>query len=96
MKGLSTFKPALFHEKGGIKTILDNKFVVAVAGDTAGLSEQAQKIHAWLITENKPVQVRDVIWAHGYWDRRYEHKSLRGFPLEELVDASLLYVEDAK
>lgn len=96
MKGLSTFKPALFHEKGGIKTILDNRFVSAVAGDTAGLSDQAKTIHAWLLKESKPVQVREVIKSHGFWDRRYENKSLRGFPLEELQDASLLYVEDAQ
>lgn len=96
MKGLSTFKPTAFHEKGGVKTILNNRKVVAVAGAATDLSDQAQKIHAWLLTKGEPVQVNDIIWVHGFWDRRHENKSLRAFPLEELQDASLLYVEDAQ
>lgn len=94
MKGLSTFTPALTTAKGGIKTIEGNRFVVPVAGDTAGLSEQAKTIHAWLLTRPHPVLVRDVIQAHGFPHRKLEVKTLRAFPLEELLDASLLYVED--
>lgn len=98
---LSTFKPRGLAEKGGIEAIPSTKRVVPVAGDTAGLSEQARDIHAWLLQQTPPVRVGDIIKQHGFpITRPYglpDGKTLRAFPLEELVDASLLYVaEDAE
>ena len=102
MKGieLSTFKPSPPRSKGGVKVIPHMKSVVPVAGSTAGISEQARIIHSWLLEQytqrNKPVPVLDVINTHGA--KRYvqhmQHviRSLQAFPLEELLDASLLYV----
>lgn len=107
MKGieLSTFKPSPPRSKGGVKVIPHMKGVIPVSGSTAGISEQARIIHAWLLEQyaqrNKPITVLDVINTHGA--KRYvqhmQHvvRSLQGFPLEELLDASLLYVaEDAQ
>lgn len=110
MKGieLSTFKPSPPRSKGGVKVIPHMKSVVPVAGSTAGISEQARIIHAWLLEQHaqhsKPIPVLDVINTHGV--KRYvqhiqhiQHvvRSLQAFPLEEMLDASLLYVaEDAQ
>lgn len=96
---LSTFKPRGMFEKGGIEVLLCNRFVIPVAGDASGLSEQARIIHAWLIEEHartgQPVMVRTVINTHGFMHRKLECKTLQGFPLEELQDASLLYPQEA-
>lgn len=104
MKGvqLSTFQPTLRGEPGGIKVLLSDQRIIPVAGGTTGISEQATIIHKWLLdtyaAENAAILVKDVINKFGYWSRTFspvrDVMKLKGFPLEELIDASLLYVEE--
>ena len=106
MKGiqLSTFEPALNYKPGGIKVILSNKYVVPVAGSTKNISEQATLIHKWLMdtyaAEGAAIRVSCVILKFGRRTRKFsptrDTMCIQGFPLEELQDASLLYVEEAK
>lgn len=97
---LSKFKPALDNEPGGIKTINVMHHVVPVPVEPdADISPQARTIHDWLITENArtnaPVLVNLIIKTHGFKHRLLDGmKTLRGFPVEELLDAGLLYVEE--
>lgn len=99
---LSTFQPRGFLKKGGIPIIHALQRVKSVPGDTTGLSEQAKDIYAWLQQQPEgPILVSDIIKEHGYRHRlpygQDDTKTLNAFPLEELVDASLLYVvEDAE
>lgn len=99
---LSTFKPALNHEPGGVKVIQVGKHVVAVAVGTypLDLSQQARDIHQWLVEQGGPVLVGEVIKKHGYKLKRPygmpDTKTLRGFPLEELYDHSLVYIEEER
>lgn len=99
---LSTFKPALSHEPGGVKVIISNRHVVAVPAGTypLDLSQQARDIHQWLLEQGGSVLVGDVIKKHGYPLRRQDvqawTKTLRAFPLEELYDHSLVYIEEER
>lgn len=97
---LSKFQPTPRHIPGGIKTIMGADDVVPVAGDTTGLSGQAIMIHEWLLetygNEQQPISARRVIQTFGkrVWQSNLqtEYHSLGAFPMEELQDASLLYV----
>ena len=99
---LSKFRPAADNEPGGIKAIHVLHHVVPVPVEPpADISEQARTIHAWLIQEhartNAPIQMRAIIKAHGFKHRLIDgEKTLRGFPVEELLDAGLLYVEEER
>lgn len=100
---LSTFKPATEGQEGGVKVIPRTHHVVAVPVKTYpfDLSQQARDIHQWLIDHPaESVIVSDIIRKHGYSLRRPyglpEGKTLRGFPLEELYDHSLLFVEEER
>lgn len=104
MKGieLSKFRPSAPNDKGGIKPIPPEKGVVPVAGSTEGISEQARIIHTWLVEQHAerktPISVGEGINTHG--ERKYRRhlqmtvRTLSAFPLEELLDASLLYVAE--
>lgn len=100
---LSTFKPATDAQAGGIKVIASSNHVVPVAAKTypLDLSQQARDIHQWL-TQQPPggVLVSDVIKKHGFrLQRPYglpDAKTMRGFPLEELYDHSLIYVDEER
>ena len=100
---LSTFKPATDGQAGGVKVILRTCHVVPVAATVypLDLSQQARDIHQWLIQQPPGgVLVSDVIRAKGYTLKRPyglpDAKTMRGFPLEELYEHSLLYVEEER
>ena len=93
---LSKFKLAHPYSEEGPHGISQFHSVVPISGDTSSVSEQARLIHEALITRHaetgEPMLVRDIIKTHGFWDRSVTVKTLRGFPVEELRAASLLYV----
>lgn len=100
---LSTFKPATDGQAGGVKVIPRTCHVVPVAATVypLDLSQQARDIHQWLIKQPPGgVLVADVIKKHGFrLQRPYglpDAKTLRGFPLEELYDHSLVYIEEER
>lgn len=98
---LSTFKASRDDEPGGVKVIPITSHVVPVSTATypLDLSLQARDIHAWLIKQPAGgVLVRDIIRIHGFRHPSpfFEGKTLRGFPLEELYDHSLLFVEEER
>lgn len=101
---LSKFQPTPGHIPGGIKVIMGSAEVVPVAGDTAGLSQQAAIIHSWMMEtwneEQQPISARRIIQKFGkrVWQSNLqtEYHSLGAFPLEELQDASLLYIVEAE
>lgn len=99
---LSTFKPATDGQAGGVKVIPRTCHVVPVAATVypLDLSQQARDIHQWLVEQGGPVLVGDVIKKHGYKLKRPygmpDTKTLRGFPLEELYDHSLVYIEEER
>ncbi|WP_313824057.1 hypothetical protein [Leclercia sp.] len=99
---LSTFKPATDAQSGGIKVIPLANHVVAVAVKAYpfDLSQQARDVHQWILQHPAGVLVSDLIKANGYKLKRPygmpDTKTMRGFPLEELYDHSLLYVVEER
>lgn len=93
----------LTHASAGSAWLRDNNIntqhhVVPVPGNAAELTGPARDVHAWLTDEHartgQPVPVKAVIEAKGTFHRLLECQVLIGRPLEELLDASLLYVEE--
>ncbi len=91
----STFKVARDSDKGGIKALQLNSLVVGVEGDTSNVSGDAARIHRWLVAQAGPVTMRQIHNVFGEWrDGRCGGPgwyAVRGFPTEELIDASLAY-----
>lgn len=95
----SRFIPEKLNSQGR-KTVMPYYKLTAVEGDTSALSVQAQKIHEWLKQRNeelgREVEAVDIVRAFGTgrWHdmRQMTTYSLRGYPIEELVDAGLITI----
>lgn len=95
----SRFIPTKQNSQGR-KIVMPYYKLTAVEGDTSGLSVQAQQIHEWLKQRNeelaREVEAIDIVRHFGtgrFHDRRQMTVySLRGYPMEELVDAGLITI----
>lgn len=91
----STFKVARDSDKGGIKALQLESLVVGVEGDASTVSGDAARIHRWLVAVKRPVTMLEIHKVFGEWrDGRCGGPgwyAVRGFPTEELIDASLAY-----
>ena len=91
----SRFIPEKLNSQGR-KTVMPYYKLTAVEGDTSALSVQAQKIHEWLKQRNeelgREVEAVDIVRARWHDMRQMTTYSLRGYPIEELVDAGLITI----
>lgn len=95
MKGYPGFKvvycplPAAVHP---------DALVIPVAGDTSVLDETAKRIHIWALgyheRTGEPVRIHDIVKQFGVQHKLMNTLYLPHFPIEHMIDASLMYVDE--